>query len=241
MSWFESHLNWSLVLGIFIIPLAVWTIVLIIFGLVAYSAISGMSYAGEEYFIILWETMVVPFFVIYVLLLIAQFVFSFFVTWWYLGQKARSKWLSLLFFAPFGLIILFLLENQAIGYGGDFGDYLTREPVTDQRADTRQYGTPDDWRPKELDYSPAKDARYIAYGGDVKGVRDVGVPSGETTAKPPAEVQEKAVENVPADAPPVSAQEKAVREAPAEAMEKTPEETIAEAMGEVPVEAAAAG
>ena len=282
MNWFERHLNWSLFFGTSLLPFGVGLIFTAIFAAIFWGQLapyteSGMEGLSEDVFnsIVLKS---LPLDIISGLISLAVWIFGLIVMWWYLGQKARSKWFMLLYFVPmalatiyratysrtdpssaffsliFGLfmvivglvdmIIFYCLENHRIGYGGDFA----AEPVADQRADTRQYGTPDDWRPKELDYSPAKDARYIAYGGDVKGVRDVGVPSGEIPAKPPAEVQEKAVENVPADAPAADAQEKAASEAPeeaigqspVEAMEKTPEETTAEAMGELPIEAPAA-
>jgi hypothetical protein len=168
MSWFQRHLNWSLLLGIVIIPMIVWVIIMIIFGLIVYSGISGIAGPSEEYLQSLWATMVVPFYIIYFLLLIAQLVYMFFVTCWYLGQKARSKWLSLLIFAPFGLIILLLLENQAIDYGGDLADELS----TNSWQDTGPFSTPDDRQYKELDYTPTQNVLDIAGGGPATDVRN---------------------------------------------------------------------
>jgi len=67
-------------------------------------------------------------------------VFIFIVTWWYLGRKARSKWLLLLLFVPFGFIILLILENKEVGYGGDFAD----ESATSRWPDTGQLSGLDD-------------------------------------------------------------------------------------------------
>jgi len=116
-------------------------------------------------------------------------VFIFIVTWWYLGRKARSKWLLLLLFVPFGFIILLILENKAIGYGGDFAD----ESATSRWPDTGQLSGLDDRQPKELDYSPAKNVMDMVDSGDVKGIKDVGDVSAAGIAGEEATQAEKVV------------------------------------------------
>ena len=116
-------------------------------------------------------------------------VFIFIVTWWYLGRKARSKWLLLLLFVPFGFIILLILENKAIGYGGDFAD----ESATSRWPDTGQLSGLDDRQLKELDYTPAKNVMDVVDSGDVKGIKDVGDVSAASVADEEATQAEKVV------------------------------------------------
>ncbi len=118
--------------------------------------------------------------------------FVFIVTWWYLGRKARSKWLLLLLFVPFGFIILLILENKAIGYGGDFAD----ESATSRWPDTGQLSGLDDRQLKELDYTPAKNVMDIVDSGDVKGIKDVGDVSAASVADEEATQAEKVVKRV---------------------------------------------
>ncbi|MBM4445977.1 MAG: hypothetical protein FJ023_01320 [Chloroflexi bacterium] len=132
-----------------------------------------------------------PIFIILILVNLALSVFAFIVVWWYLGQKARSKWFLLLVIVPGALagivrdsnliisllislvslvciIILYRLENRAIGYGGDF----VSEPVTDRWPDTGQFNVPgNNWQPKELEY------------------RDVSVASEKAPPEAPAEAK----------------------------------------------------
>jgi hypothetical protein len=196
MNWFQRHLNWSFVLGIVVIPLVVWIIVLLILGLIVHSAVSGMSNPSEDYMQSLWATMVVPFNMIYILLLIAEFVYMFFVTFWYLGQKARSKWFSLLLFAPFGLIILLVLENQAIGYGDDF----VAEPATDWRPDTGSSTEYYDRQWRELEHR------------DVGGAKEASVASGGAPAVTPPEAPTGALPETPGGTPAATPAEAKVME-----------------------------
>jgi len=115
--------------------------------------------------------------------------FVFIVTWWYLGRKARSKWLLLLLFVPFGFIILLILENKEVGYGGDFAD----ESATSRWPDTGQLSGLDDQQLKELDYTPAKNVMDIVDSGDVKGIKDVGDVSAASVADEEATQAEKVV------------------------------------------------
>ena len=247
MNWFERHLNWSLLIGAsllpFVVNMALAAIVIAMFwGQLAPVVGSGMDGLSEE---ILTSTFLenLPIMIIFSLISIALSVFACIVAWWYLGQKARSKWFLFLFLGPGVLvgifedsniiirllilsvalvciIIFYRLENRRIGYGGDFGDDFAREPATDRWPDTGQFNASDNLQPKELDY------RYVDDG------RDVSAAGGEVPAKPPAEVREEAVEKIHVEAP-----AEAIEKSTVEAMEKTLEETTTGAMSEVPVEA----
>ncbi|MFC2050951.1 hypothetical protein ACFLTN_07250 [Chloroflexota bacterium] len=240
MNWFQRHLNWSLFLGTIFLPFVVGLIFFAIFFAVFASGFSSMAAAGVEDPEIIMGNMLnaaLPFYIIYLFVGLALTVFAFVVTWWYLGQKARSKWFMLLLFAPLGFVFLLLLENQAIGYGGDFGDEL----VADRWPETGQVDMPDDWRPKELDYSPAKNVEDIAYGGAVKDVRDVGAPSEEVPAAFPPAFPPKAPEETPAEVSaeippevPVEAAAETREEVPPEVHPETPAEFSVEAVDEVP-------
>jgi len=170
MNWFERHLNWSLFLAIYIIPFIVFGIFFLIFFVIFYGGIAAFraSGAGEAEIASYLFTTALPFVIIYFILILGDLVFDIVVTLWYLGQKARNKWLTLLLFAPFGFIILLILENQAISHGGDFVD----ESVTGRRPDTGQFGAPDDRQFKELDYTPNKNVLDISGSQDKKDVGD---------------------------------------------------------------------
>jgi hypothetical protein len=276
MNWFERHLNWSLFLGTSLLPFVVDMIfVAILFavfwGQLAPLAGSGMDGLPEEAFISIFLG-TLPIIIIFGLVSLALFGFAIFVAWWYLGKKARSKWFLLLFLGSGVLvgifansdiitrlfvalivlvciIIFYRLQNKRIGYGGDF----VGEPVADHwRPDTGQFGTTDEWQPKELDYSPAKNVQDIAYGGDVKDVRDVGVPSGEVPAafppKAPEETPAESFAEIPPEVPPEAPAEAILgtppgapveipAEAPAETRAEVPPETPVEIPPEAPVEA----
>jgi len=226
MNWFERHLNWSLFFGTFLLPIcvsliftAIWLAIL--WGQLAPFMFSGMEgFSGEALVSIMLKNL--PLIIIGSLISLAVWIFGLIVMWWYLGQKARSKWFMLLylpavvlgsiynatnsssilfglFFLIVGLvcmIIFYRLGNKRIGYGGDF----VSEPATDYwRPDTGQFASYENQQPKELDYSPAKNVQDIAHGGAEKGAMDVGVPSREV----PPPFPPKAPEEIP---PEVSAQ-----------------------------------
>ena len=247
MNWFERHLNWSLFFGTSLLPL----VVNMIFGAVLFAmfwgqlaplAGSGMDGLSEETLTSMFLDNM-PLIIIFSLVGLVLFGFAVFVAWWYLGQKARSKWFLLLFLGPGVLvgifensniiirllillialvciIVFYRLENKKISYGGDF----VSEPVADRWPDTGQFSAPENWQTKELDYSPAKDAQDIAYGGDVKDVRDVGIPGGEVPAAVPPEVPPE----VPVKAPSAAAdiQEEVTAEVIAEANEESLSEAV---------------
>jgi len=223
MSWFERHLNWSLFLATVVLPFIVGIIFVFIFFSIFYSGFSTMGSIGVEDPDTIMQyifSAAMPAYLIYLFVGFVMSVFAFIVTWWYLGQKARSKWFLLLFFAPFGLIFLLLLENQSIGYGGDFDDYLAREPaIGGWRPDTGQLDKAYGWQPQELDYSPAKNVEDIAYGGDVKSVRDTDVPTGDIPPAFPPEPPPKSPSEIAAATPPA-----VPLETPAEPTVKPPEE-----------------
>jgi len=263
MDWFKRHLNWSLFFGSSLLPLVVnmifWAVLFAVFwGQLAPFMGSGMDGFSEDVVTsMLLQTL--PVFIILILVNLALAVFAFIVVWWYLGKKARSKWFLLLVIVPGVLagifrgsnlviellisiaalvciIILYCLENRAIGYGGDF----VGEPVADHwRPDTGQFGTTDDWQPKELDYRPAKNLQDVAYGGAVKDVGDVGAPSGEVPAAFPPQVAEETPPEVSAEIPPEVPPEVTVEiaaESRAEVPPETPAEFSVEAVDEVPTE-----
>lgn len=198
MSWFERHLNWSLVFGLIGLSIVVG----IVERLAALVPVLGnlLSLGGS----------IIPLIVELLLL-----IFGLIVTWWYLGKKERSKWYMLLLIVPIvisiiavirsvemigdvfsfiengkltpnmiigfsvygllfisavgGFIWLLCLKNKAIIYGGDFAD----ESSTSRQPDTGQFSGPDDREQKELDYSPAKNVMDIVDGGNVKDVKDI--------------------------------------------------------------------
>ena len=239
MNWFERHLNWSLFLATIVLPSIPVVIFFFIFFSAIYSGLSSMSAAGVEDPEMIMDSVfvsVLPHMAIYNLVMIVLGVFALVVTWWYLGKKARSRWFLLLHFVPFGIIFLFLLENQAIGYGGDFSDDFVREPVTDRWADTGRFDTASNWQPKELDYSPAKNVEAIAYGGDVKGAGDSGVPSGEIPPVFPPEPPQAASPDSPLAAPPKVPAEPSV-EYPSTFLSETPPRVPAEPPVEPPTDA----
>jgi hypothetical protein len=239
MNWFERHLDWSLFLGTGLLPLVVNMVLgailfAMFWGQLAPVAGSGMDGFSEEIVTSMFLKHL-PILIIFGLLSVALSVFALIVAWWYLGQKARSKWFLLLFLGPGVLagilespniiirllilsialvcaIVFYRLENHRIGYGGDF----VAEPATDRWPNTGQFSASSDLRPKELDYS------YF------DGVRDVSAAGGEVPAEPPAEVQEKAMEGVPAEA---------IEEVPAAAAAevKVTEPTSSQSMSSVPI------
>jgi hypothetical protein len=198
MSWFERHLNWSLFFAIYLIPFLLFIILFLIFLPGMYSGFINLraSGAGEPEIAHYIFNTYMQFLVAYLVVGLIVTVFVFIVTWWYLGQKARNKWFLLLVFAPFGLIILLLLENQAMIHGGDFVEEL----ATSHWPDTGPYSAPDDRQFKELDYTPNKnvldisgsqDKKDVGTANDVAGIGGVGAAGivGEDTPAP-----EKAVE-----------------------------------------------
>jgi hypothetical protein len=150
------------------------------------------SGGGEPEFMEYIFSTYMQFAVVYFIVGLVLTAFVFIVTWWYLGRKARSKWLLLLLFVPFGFIILLILENKAIGYGGDFAD----ESATSRWPDTGQLSGLGDRQLKELDYTPAKNVMDIVDRGDVKGIKDVGDVSAASVADEEAPHSEKVVERV---------------------------------------------
>ena len=253
MNWFERHLNWSLFFGTSLLPF----VVNMIFGAVLFAVFwgqlsplagSGMDGLSEETLTSMFLGNL-PLIIIFSLVGLVLFGFAVFVAWWYLGQKARSKWFLLLFLGPGVLvgifessdiiirllillicldciIIFYRLENKRISYGGDF----VGEPVADRWPDTGQFSAPENWQTKELDYSPAKDVQDIAYGGDVKDVRDVGIPGGEVPAAVPPKVPEETPAEASVETPP---------EVPVEAAAETRAEVTPEVPTEIPAEVSA--
>jgi len=194
MNWFERHLNWSLFLGVILLPTLVAVILSGIFFAMYHSEVLNIisSGGGESEIQAYMLTVAFPFAILYILVELASIVFIFLVTWWYVGQKARNKWLLLLLFVPFGFIILLLLKNKAIGYGGDFAD----ESATSRWPDTGPYSAPDDRQLKELDYTPAKNVMDMVDGGNVKDVKDIKEiedVSAASVADEEAPAEEKAV------------------------------------------------
>ena len=194
MNWFQRHLNWSFFLGAIFLPSLVGLILFLIFLPQFYSGFTDLiaSGAGEPEITQYIFSTFIQFAVVYFIVGFVLTAFVFIVTWWYLGRKARSKWLLLLLFVPFpiGFIILLILENKAIGHGGDFTD----ESATSRRPDTGPYSRPDDRQLKELDYTPAKNVLDIVDSGDVKGIKDVGDVSAAGIANEEAPQAEKVVE-----------------------------------------------
>lgn len=180
MKWFERHLNWSYFLAISVGPSIIMGIFFVIFLSIFYGGLASLraSGAGEPEIASYLFTTALPAVIIYFITLLGLLVFDIVVTFWYLGQKARSKWFTLLLFAPFGLIILLLLENQAIGHGSDFteesaighGGDFTEESTTSRWQDIGPFSAPDDRQFKELDYTPNQNVLDISGSQDKKDV-----------------------------------------------------------------------
>jgi hypothetical protein len=254
MNWFERHLNWSLFLADFLLPVGINVTFLIIY-LNILGRLFFMAGSSEELFIQNMFTSFMPVAIISIVAELLAFVVILVVTLWYLGKKGRSKGLVILLIGPWvfafilaffntgriggilgglgylvGLIILLLLENRAID---DYGVDFLEEPVADHwRPDTGQPGATEDWRPpKELDYRPAKNVQDIAYGGVVKDVGDVDVPGGEVPAAFPLRIPEEIPAEASAETPPG-----APEEIPAEISAEIPPEVPPEAPAEATVE-----
>ncbi|MCJ7654214.1 MAG: hypothetical protein MUO97_02745, partial [Dehalococcoidia bacterium] len=208
MDWFERHLNWSLFFGTSLLPF----VVIMILGAISFAVFggelapvvdSGMEEFSEAMGAEIIKTL--PILIVLMLVNLALSVFALIVAWWYLGQKARSKWFLLLVLVPGGLavifrssniiiglliflvalvciIILYRLENKRIGYGGDF----VGEPVTDRWPDEGQFSAYDNGQPKELEY---------------RDVSDVSVASGEAPAETSAEATVETLVETPAVTP----------------------------------------
>jgi len=165
-----------------LLPFALSIFFFVRFFAVFYGEFSEMSAAGVEDPEIIMENAFVsafPELAIYNIVMIALGVFALVVTWWYLGQKARSKWFLLLYFVPFGLIFLFLLENRAIGYGGDF----VAELATDRWPDTGQFNASSDLQPKELEYRDVREVKDVSVGSETVPAEVPAVTLGETPVR----------------------------------------------------------
>ena len=100
MNWFARHLNWSLVLGLFYIPLNIGatvgfiiSIFIIIIGLVNY----GFGSELLQYLAGIEETLgEMTRMVLGILILLLDLGGIIWVTLWYLGKKGRSGWFVLL-------------------------------------------------------------------------------------------------------------------------------------------------
>jgi hypothetical protein len=201
MNWFEKHLNWSYFLGVYLFPSIISFILYLIFFPQLYSGLLSLvaSGAGKSEIMAYILSIAMQFAVVFFIVGFVLLIFVCIITWWYLGRKARSKWLLLLLFVPFGFIVLLFLENKAIGYGGDFAG----EAVTDRRPDTGPFGAPDDRQLKELDYTPNKnvldivdkpDTKDTGVTKDVSDIGDVGAPRAASEEAPaPEKVTERAV------------------------------------------------
>jgi hypothetical protein len=217
MGWFERHLNWSLVLGLIIVPFIV-NLPLTLF----------QAKLGQTGFII---SMVVG---------LILTLFSLVLTWWYLSRKQRSKLYFLLLLVPWtltvigfvltggiigsifsiistgkmppsaitgfiilslasisaiaGFIWLLCLKNKAIGYGGDFAG----EVVTSGWPGTLPPSVLDDRQLKELDYTPDKNVMDMVGGpktndvGDTKDITDIGAGGAARVTNEQAAAAEKA-------------------------------------------------
>ena len=95
MNWFERHLNWSLFLATFVLPFVVGIIFAFILFSIFFSGFSSMGAMGVEDPDIVMEYIfgtAFSVYVVYMLVGLVMTIFAFVVIWWYLGQKARSKW-----------------------------------------------------------------------------------------------------------------------------------------------------
>jgi hypothetical protein len=196
MSWFERHLNWSLVFGLIVVPFVINLTVDLVTNIPVVRSLIGSSAL-----------------VVYGILAMVFALFGLVVTWWYLSQKERSRWYLLLLVVPwvlsligflltggmigsllslmltgelppgaiFGFIILVLggvasivgfvwllrLNNKAIGYGGDFA----AESAGGEWPETMAPAVPDDRQLKELDYTPDKQVMDMVDGQEPKDIR----------------------------------------------------------------------
>ncbi|MCJ7656049.1 MAG: hypothetical protein MUO97_12275 [Dehalococcoidia bacterium] len=231
MNWFERHLNWSLFFAVVLLPVIVGMIWLVLYLSVIGGIIATAMAGGEPSpdFVQFWFSTLLPYAIISLLVGIGLTIFEIVATLWYLGKKGRSKGFIILLIGPWifafisafinaarfgeilgalgwivGLIIIFLLENRAIGYGGDF----VGEPVTDRWPDTGQLSAYDNRQTKELEY---------------RDVSDVSVASGEAPAETSAEATVEAHAETSAETP-VETSAVTPAELPAEA--KVTEEAV---------------
>lgn len=107
MSWFERHLNWTMILAFFASFLIVYLVSLFIISVFTYMS-TGIYY-----------------FIIYTV----NILWILFVGAWVLRKKMRSLWNLLLLFVPFGLIIFLCLENRTSNISGEFSSDNLREEV----------------------------------------------------------------------------------------------------------------
>jgi hypothetical protein len=218
MNWFERHLNWSLFFAIILIPLVIGTILSVIYlfflgGMMATIIGSGVTEPTPEFIESLFSTML-PLALVSLVVGLGLLIWAILAILWYLGKKGRSKGYIMLFIGPWifsfilaffntgtigeligglvalaGLIVLFLLENQAIGYGAEF----TSELAPDRWTDTGPYGGADDRQLKELDYTPDKKIMDMAGSGEVIDTGAAGIAGEAAPAEEKAE-EKKLVE-----------------------------------------------
>jgi hypothetical protein len=182
MSWFERHLNWSLFFAIILIPILISSVL---------GAIFLFSPGG-----------MLPLPIVSIAISLVLTIWDILAILWYLGQKARSKgWIMLIIvpslftaalrFYSVGivgellgaivalacLITLFLLQNQAIGYG----DNIDCEPPTAGFSNGGggyggygQYGGYDERQLKELDYTPSQNVLDISGSPPAKDIYSMG-------------------------------------------------------------------
>lgn len=123
----------------------------------------------------------------------------------FLGSMGVIIGFTISFLGPIvGLIILLLLENRALRYGGDFDSGidtdLVHEAETGGLPYTGPYIRPDDRQLKELDYTPSQSVLDISdslAARDVKPimeVKDIGDVSSESVAGEAAPAPEKVIE-----------------------------------------------
>ncbi len=206
MRWFERHLNWSLFFAIILIPLVVGivfsVIALLVLGGYVATMIAGDigSETPPEFLAFLFSTML-PLALVSLVVGLGLFVWEIIAILWYLGQKARSKGFIMLIFGPsiFSVILgllntgiigslitlitalgcliaLFLLENHAIGYGGDIGYEPATAGLSDGGGGYGVYGGYDERQLKELDYTPSQNVLDISgdpLAKDVNSMADV--------------------------------------------------------------------
>jgi hypothetical protein len=169
MNWFGRHLNWSFFLGVWLLPSIIGIILNLIFmpQLSTNLADLATSGASEEeimrYIFSLYMQIMPMYFIAGLVLLIIAIL----ITYWYLGRKARNKWLTLLLFAPFGIIILLVLNNKSTGYGGDFAYETQTIGSTGGGYGISGY---DERQLKELDYTPSQNVLDIS---GVQAAKDI--------------------------------------------------------------------
>jgi hypothetical protein len=236
MSWFERHLNWSLFFAVILLPLTISLIFFVIYS-IAIGGIIAASITMEEptpdFIRSLFSTML-PFAVISIVIALGILIFDIVATVWYLGRKDRSQGYLILIAGPLalgfmsrffysgilgllaglgfiaGIIIIFLLENHAIGYGGDIGYEPAAVGSSDSGGyseygreggyDDRQTAGPD--YTKELDYTPTQNvldisggppARDVSSMGDVPDIGGAGVEEGAREEAPLEKVIDRPV------------------------------------------------